>query len=129
MEKQDFSYYRAGKTEYMDQVLAYLGENSPPGSKILDIPAGSGVFAHSLEQLGHEVVKADIHGETGFVHANMEAPLPWPNGEFDVVTCLEGIEHLVNPMGLIQELVRVTAPQGHIIISTPNIANLHSRLQ
>ncbi|MEX3614683.1 MAG: class I SAM-dependent methyltransferase [Burkholderia gladioli] len=129
MEKRDYSYYRGGKTGYMDQVLAYLGENSPPNSKILDIPAGSGVFAHSLEQLGHEVVKADIHGKAGFVHANMEAPLPWSNGEFDVVTCLEGIEHLVNPIGLIQELVRVTAPQGRIIISTPNIANLHSRLQ
>ncbi|KAF1049891.1 MAG: hypothetical protein GAK41_01684 [Burkholderia gladioli] len=69
MEERDYSYYRRGKTGYMDQVLAYLGENSLPNSKILDIPAGSGVFAHALEQLGHEVVKADIHGKAGFVHA------------------------------------------------------------
>ncbi len=129
MEQRDYSYYRGGKTGYMNQVLAYLGENSQTQAKILDIPAGSGVFAQSLEQLGHAVVKADIHGKAGFVHANMESPLPWANSEFDVVTCLEGIEHLINPIGLIRELIRVTAPGGKIIISTPNIANLHSRLQ
>ncbi|MBR8316074.1 class I SAM-dependent methyltransferase [Burkholderia dolosa] len=112
----------------MDQVIEYFEANASP-SKILDIPAGSGIFAQELERLGHFVVKADIHGIDGFVHANMDEPLPMKDGEFDAVTCLEGIEHLVNPVGLLQELVRVTAPGGTIVISTPNITNLHSRLQ
>ncbi|WXK45213.1 methyltransferase domain-containing protein [Mycetohabitans endofungorum] len=120
--------YGSYLTGYMYQILDYFKKNISP-SRVLDVPAGLGVFAQALEQLGHTVVKVDIHGKEGFVNANMEAPLPFKNGEFDVVTCLEGIEHVINPVGLAQELVRVTAPGGTIIISTPNITNLHSRLQ
>ncbi|AOJ86742.1 hypothetical protein WS87_08675 [Burkholderia sp. MSMB0856] len=59
----------------------------------------------------------------------MEAALPFANNEFNAVTCLEGIEHVLNPVGLIEELVRTTKPGGKIIVSTPNISNLYSRLQ
>ncbi|MDR5773161.1 MULTISPECIES: methyltransferase domain-containing protein [unclassified Caballeronia] len=124
-----FSFDRLDMTRYMEIVLAYLAEHSRGNERILDIPAGCGVFGSTLEELGHQVVKADINGWPGSTRANMEAPLPWSNGEFDVVTCLEGIEHVVNSIGLMRELVRVTAPLGRIIISTPNIANLYSRFQ
>ncbi|MEX3614662.1 MAG: class I SAM-dependent methyltransferase [Burkholderia gladioli] len=48
---------------------------------------------------------------------------------FDAVTCLEGIEHVLDPVFLIRELVRITKPGGTIVISTPNTANFYSRLQ
>jgi SAM-dependent methyltransferase len=94
----------------------------------LDIPAGSGIFAQHLESLGHQVVRADICGREGFVPADMEHPLPFHTHEFDLVTCLEGVEHIVNPAYLLGELVRITQPGGLIVISMPNICNLWSRL-
>jgi len=129
MKHRDYSYYLHGQTEYMKQVIQYFEGHRPEKTKILDIPSGSGALATSLNALGHDVVQADIHGERGSVVANMEAPLPFQQNEFDAVTCLEGVEHVLNPVNLISELVRVTKWNGTIVVSTPNVSNLHSRLQ
>ncbi|MCA8035382.1 MULTISPECIES: class I SAM-dependent methyltransferase [Burkholderia cepacia complex] len=129
MEHRDYSYYLRGQTEYMKQVLQYFKGRATGKTKILDIPSGSGAFAASLSTLGHDVVQADIHGEDDSVVANMETSLPFANDEFGAVTCLEGVEHVLNPVNLISELVRITKPDGTIIVSTPNVSNLHSRLQ
>ncbi|WP_175804942.1 class I SAM-dependent methyltransferase [Burkholderia ambifaria] len=129
MNHRDYSYYLNGQTSYMKQVLQYFKASHSRKTKILDIPSGSGAFAASLGALGHEVVQADIHGENDSVVANMEAPLPFSNDEFGAVTCLEGVEHVLNPVNLISELVRITKRDGTIIVSTPNVSNLHSRLQ
>ncbi|MGU7812740.1 class I SAM-dependent methyltransferase [Burkholderia sp. AW49-1] len=129
MKHRDYSYYLNGQTEYMKQVLQYFATRCHGKTRILDIPSGSGVFAASLNALGHDVVQADIHGHDESVVADMEAPLPFQNDEFGAVTCLEGVEHVLNPVNLISELVRITRQNGTIIVSTPNVSNLHSRLQ
>jgi len=129
MKHRDHSYYLRGQTEYMKQVLQYFAARCHGKTRILDIPSGSGVFAASLNALGHDVVQADIHGYDDSVIADMEAPLPFQNDEFGAVTCLEGGDHVPNPANLISELVRGTRQNGIIIDSTPNVSNLHSRLQ
>lgn len=129
MNHRDYSYYLNGQTGYMHQVLQYFKERHSEKNRILDIPSGSGAFAESLGALGHEVVQADMHGESNSVVVNMETPLPFSNEEFGAVTCLEGVEHVLNPINLISELIRITNTGGKIIVSTPNVSNLHSRLQ
>ncbi|MDN7790430.1 class I SAM-dependent methyltransferase [Burkholderia contaminans] len=129
MKHRDYSYYLNGQTGYMKQVLQYFSGRHTEKTKILDIPSGSGAFAASLGALGHDVVQADIHGENDSVVANMEASLPFSTDEFGAVTCLEGVEHVLNPVHLISELVRITKRGGTIIVSTPNVSNLYSRLQ
>ncbi len=116
-------------TGYMEVVVRrYAGK--PGGLRVLDLPAGNGKFGDALRALGHQVVCADINRERpDYVYADMSAPLPFGDGEFDAVICLEGIEHLLDPVQLIAELVRVTRPGGEIVISTPNVLNWYSRLQ
>jgi SAM-dependent methyltransferase len=102
----------------------------PTGRRILDIPAGNGKLAQTLREAGNTVVCADINREhPDYVYADMSEALPFADGEFDVAICLEGVEHLVDPVPLIGELVRVTRPGGEIIVSTPNVSNFYSRLQ
>ncbi len=116
-------------TGYMKKVTSSL-QTMGPAQRILDIPAGYGQFADELRRLGHEVVLADVvKYRPEYVHANMNFPLPFPSDEFDVVTCLEGIEHVINPVSLLAELIRVTRPTGRVYLSTPNIMNYYSRLQ
>ncbi|CAN0621916.1 conserved protein of unknown function [Burkholderia multivorans] len=125
----DYSY-TAGYTGYMRVITDYIREHlSDRKRSVLDIPAGSGVFARGLADLGHDVTKADIHSTDGFVYANMEARLPFEDATFDVVTCLEGVEHVINPVNLLQDLVRITQRGGHVVISTPNITSFWSRVQ
>lgn len=98
--------------------------------KILDIPAGNGLVSEFLRTQGHDVTSADINSEhPNYVNVNMEQPFPFENAVFDVVICLEGIEHVVEPHSLIKEICRVLKPGGGGILSMPNIQSLYSRLE
>jgi SAM-dependent methyltransferase len=59
----------------------------------------------------------------------MEMKLPYADASFDVVICLEGIEHVIAPNSLVNEICRITKPNGFVIISLPNVQSLFSRLQ
>lgn len=116
-------------TGYMNKVTTSL-QAMGARQRILDIPAGHGQFVEELRQMGHDVVPADVHkNQSDYVCANMNFPLPFQTDEFDVVTCLEGIEHVINPINLLSELIRVTRPSGRVYLSTPNTMNYYSRLQ
>jgi SAM-dependent methyltransferase len=126
--QRDFSHV-GNFTDYMETVYCLL-EAKMPGGKILDIPAGNGLLAARLRQRGQVVVCCDINRERpDYVLADMNEPLPFAEGEFDAVVCMEGLEHTLNPAALIGELCRVTRPGGRIILTVPNIQNVFSRLK
>jgi len=97
---------------------------------ILDLPAGLGQFTDALRARGHTVTPADLNlVKPDYIRADMNGRLPFSDASFDAAVCLEGIEHLVDPLNLLTELIRVTRPGGLVILSTPNIHNAYSRLQ
>jgi SAM-dependent methyltransferase len=115
-------------TGYMRVVADYFA-GQPGGRRILDLPAGNGLLADALRGSGHTVVCCDINRERAdYRYVDMAAPLPFGDGEFDAAICLEGLEHLVNPVQLIAELSRVTRARGEIVVSTPNVMSIYSRL-
>jgi SAM-dependent methyltransferase len=114
---------------YMGVVVDVLGAPVRP-MRVLDIPAGAGHLSDALRQRGYEVVSADFNRDRpDYVFTDMNKRLPFENASFDVVTCLEGIEHVLDPFHLIGELSRVCRPGSRVIISTPNILSFHSRMQ
>jgi len=116
-------------TGYMQQVFDHVRQG-PARQRILDIPAGNGILSAKLAELGHDTVCADINRErSDYVYADLNAVLPFSDGEFDTVLCLEGLEHVLDPQQLIRELCRITKKGGRVILSTPNIQNAWSRLQ
>ena len=119
----------ANFTGYM-QVVAEHFAGQPKGLRILDLPAGNGLLSEALRNMGHDVICGDINRERpDYQYVDMAQPLPFGDGGFDAVVCLEGLEHLVDPVHLIRELARVTRAGGEIVISTPNVMNFYSRLQ
>lgn len=101
----------------------------PKGLRILDLPPGNGLLADALREMGHTVVCADINRERPeYEYVDMAMPPPYADGAFDAAVCLEGVEHLVDPVQLIRELVRVTRSRGTIVVSTPNVMSFYSRL-
>jgi hypothetical protein len=48
------------------------------------------------------------------------AELPYPEGSFDVIVCFEVVEHVDDPGAVLDELTRVLAPDGLLLISSPN---------
>ena len=115
-------------TDYMEIVFRII-QAGPPAQKVLDIPAGNGLFSARLRASGHHAVCADINrAGPDYVYADLNKPLPFAEHEFDTCVCMEGIEHVLNSFQLIAELCRITRPGGRIIISLPNIQNSYSRL-
>lgn len=60
------------------------------------------------------------------VCADLNEALPYRAEAFDWVTCLEVIEHVVDPLRLLREVRRVLRPGGALVLSTPNIRYLRN---
>jgi 2-polyprenyl-3-methyl-5-hydroxy-6-metoxy-1,4-benzoquinol methylase len=105
----------------------------PRTGRVLDMAAGSGAFARRLFQLGFEVEACDLFPEQFRVpeipvrFADLSERLPYDDASFDVLSCLEGIEHLEDQFAFIRECWRVLRPGGRLLVSTPNILGLASR--
>ena len=56
-------------------------------------------------------------------------PLPFADASFDLVTCTEVIEHLEHYRETLREMYRVLKPAGRLVVTTPNILNLKSRIR
>jgi SAM-dependent methyltransferase len=64
--------------------------------------------------------------EATALNLDSPAPLPYPDGAFDVVTCLETLEHVHDTDHLAREIRRVLAPAGYAVVSVPRIDGLLS---
>ena len=83
-----------------------------------------------MRERGYAVTPADINEHRpDYVRADMTRRLPFDSDSFAGVVCLEGVEHMLDPFTLLGELIRVAQPGGRVVISTPNITNMYSRLQ
>lgn len=109
--------------------------NLPKGARVLDAPCGSGALTVALAQQGFSATGADLEADAAallgpsFTHANLNSALPWPNEHFDAVFCTEGIEHLENHFLFLREIRRILRPGGCLILTTPNITALRSRVR
>ncbi len=128
MLSADYSHV-ANFTGYM-RLVSDIVRQGPARQRILDIPAGNGLLSAKLRELGYDTVRADINREhPDYVVADLNTRLPFADGEFDTVLCLEGVEHVLDPQALIGELCRIIKPGGRVVVSTPNIQNVFSRLK
>ncbi|MBI3893133.1 MAG: methyltransferase domain-containing protein [Candidatus Wallbacteria bacterium] len=109
----------------------------PSRGRLLDVGAGHGTLATAASSLGFDVTAADLaspdrsrqNGSVGWVRANAAVSLPFRGDSFDVVTCVEVIEHVEDQFQLVREVVRVIRPGGLLLLSTPNVLNLASRVR
>jgi SAM-dependent methyltransferase len=104
-------------------------------SRILDLGAGTGAFTERLHKQGHDVHACDLYAERYRYPKvkcdKVDLNMPWSlyaDGNFDALTALEVIEHLMNVGLFLSESSRILKPGGKLFLSTPNILFLKSRL-
>jgi 2-polyprenyl-6-hydroxyphenyl methylase/3-demethylubiquinone-9 3-methyltransferase len=108
------------------------------GKSALDVGCGAGLLAEPLARLGAKVTAIDAAPELIEVareHAKAvgleidyrAAPVEEIEGKFDLVTAMEVIEHVADPAAFLKALATRLAPNGLLILSTPN-ATAWSRL-
>lgn len=126
---RDFTHV-ANFPEYMSKVERFILSKAKPEHALLDMPAGNGLFAEKLRNAGLNITCGDFNSERpNYTYVNMEEPLPFDDQSFDFVTCMEGIEHVINPDQLVRELSRITKKGGYVIVTMPNVQNIYSRLK
>jgi 2-polyprenyl-6-hydroxyphenyl methylase/3-demethylubiquinone-9 3-methyltransferase len=108
------------------------------GRKAVDVGCGAGLLAEPLARLGAEVTGIDaapeniaaarIHAEgQGLAIDYRTGGVETLSGRYDLVTSLEVIEHVADSRGFVTKLAEILAPDGLLILSTPNRTHL-SRL-
>jgi 2-polyprenyl-6-hydroxyphenyl methylase/3-demethylubiquinone-9 3-methyltransferase len=101
------------------------------GRTALDVGCGAGLLAEPLARLGAQVTAIDAAAELievarghaagqGLAIDYRAAAVEEIDGRFDLVTCLEVIEHVADPQAFVAALARRLAPGGLLILSTPN---------
>jgi SAM-dependent methyltransferase len=88
-----------------------------------------------LQQRGFAAIGADLDTDaanilgSAFAKVDLNSNLPWPADTFDMVISTEGIEHLENHFAFLREITRILKPGGLLLLTTPNITALRSRVR
>ncbi|TDO13859.1 MULTISPECIES: bifunctional 2-polyprenyl-6-hydroxyphenol methylase/3-demethylubiquinol 3-O-methyltransferase UbiG [Halomonas] len=105
------------------------------GRRVLDVGCGGGILAEAMAHRGAEVTGIDLgeaplavarqHARTSRVsveyrHVSVERMAEAHPGEFDVVTCLEMLEHVPDPASVVQACATLVKPAGQVFFSTLN---------
>ena len=105
------------------------------GKKVLDIGCGGGILSEAMAQRGANVTGIDM-GEAPLAVARLhqlesgvavdyrqitaEQMAEEMPGQFDVVTCLEMLEHVPDPASVLRAIATLVRPGGKVFVSTIN---------
>ena len=101
------------------------------GKSALDVGCGAGLLAEPLARLGAKVtgidatpdvieVARDHASAMGLAIDYRAGDIQELAGQFDLITCMEVIEHVADPALFVKALARRLAPGGLLVLSTPN---------
>jgi 2-polyprenyl-6-hydroxyphenyl methylase/3-demethylubiquinone-9 3-methyltransferase len=109
------------------------------GKAALDVGCGAGLLCEPLARLGAKVTGIDASPEVIAVARDHAATMGLEvdyyigdvqelEGEFDLITSMEVIEHVADPAAFVRALAKRLAPNGLLIMSTPNATGLSKLL-
>lgn len=127
-----------------ERVLELLAPLDWSTARVADVGAGRGYFArvlcerlaaeHGLDPRAHvcacDALPASFEFD-GIACDKLrdDGRTPWPDASFDAVVSIEVIEHVEDQFAFLRELARIAKPGGLVVVSTPNVLNLNSRLR
>ena len=105
------------------------------GKRVLDVGCGGGILAEAMAQKGADVTGIDLAekslkvAELHRLESGVEVKYECISAEdlaarapatFDVVTCMEMLEHVPDPASVVRACATLVKPSGHVFFSTIN---------
>jgi len=116
--------------------LDYINRIAPlSGKTVLDVGCGGGILAESMAALGAQVTGIDLGDkalqvaklhllesglQVNYRNIAVEGLAAEQPGRYDVVTCMELLEHVPDPGSIVQACAQLAKPGGHVFFSTLN---------
>jgi 2-polyprenyl-6-hydroxyphenyl methylase/3-demethylubiquinone-9 3-methyltransferase len=125
------------KRSYQSHDSSKSAETGLAGKKVLDVGCGGGILSESMARRGADVTGVDLgtenlkaaalHAEQSgledtlrYQHIPVETLAETHAGQFDVVSCMEMLEHVPDPSSIVQACFDLLAPGGICVLSTIN---------
>ncbi len=128
-DAQDSHWWYQGRRQILDRFLQGLDPPLPPIARILDVGSGTGSNGAVLRRYG-DAIGVDFEPLALSLSESMDSGhvyrvcadatrLPFADGSFDLVTCLDLLEHLEDDQTGARELARVVRPGGAVVSFVP----------
>jgi len=133
--------YRSGQSAQLENIrrLKFLQKQIPNGARVLDAGCATGDFlaeaAEAFEVYGFDISSAAIaHAKSRLPHLSErltaqrleDKGTSWK--EFDAVCLWDVIEHVTEPVVVIQRMMDYVKPGGYLLISTPDFGSFTAKL-
>jgi 2-polyprenyl-6-hydroxyphenyl methylase/3-demethylubiquinone-9 3-methyltransferase len=117
------------RLDYIDQRAGLAGK------RVVDVGCGGGILAEGMDHRGASVVGIDLaqapltvaqlhqleaKTTVDYRHIGAEELAAAEPASFDIVTCMELLEHVPDPLSLVRACSALVKPQGHVFFSTIN---------
>jgi 2-polyprenyl-6-hydroxyphenyl methylase / 3-demethylubiquinone-9 3-methyltransferase len=118
------------RLEWIDKLVPLAGK------QVLDVGCGGGILAEAMARRGAQVLGIDLAlkalkvaqlhaleqnvSQLDYREVAAEALADEQPGRFDVVTCMEMLEHVPDPASVVQACATLTKPGGRVFFSTLN---------
>jgi 2-polyprenyl-6-hydroxyphenyl methylase/3-demethylubiquinone-9 3-methyltransferase len=117
--------------------LSWIQETaSLAGKRVLDVGCGGGILSDAMARAGANVLGIDMSAKAlgvaqlhalevqtqniAFREITAEDLADEQPGQFDVVTCMEMLEHVPDPASVVKACAKLVKPGGHVFFSTIN---------
>lgn len=116
--------------------MQFITTHAPLANQhVLDVGCGGGILTESLAKAGAQLTGLDLaqdsltiasaHAENNslsinYLNSSVENFADKNAGAFDVITCMELLEHVPDPRSVIQACATLAKPGGHLFFSTIN---------
>jgi SAM-dependent methyltransferase len=99
-------------------------------ASVLEAGCGLGYFTYALQRAGYDVLGIDVSEEAVekatqaygdlYKAESIESYAHTSDRKFDAIVMVEVVEHLEDPIDAVEEAVRLLAPGGSLVLTTPN---------